>query len=196
MQVRDAPLFLLAAAVFPDIMAGGGPGNEAQVHRDIALAQLAGHVHGHIMDAADMPQCIKGRNVDADAHEFIDVIIPYEFLHVEIFRNEAVGPDFIAGQELHILRRVKGQGIPFIQIEAAQDLQQQDPADAVRRCIVQYNRHGRFVPGRCIFREQPGQDGIIAVRQPAAFGHGSKDVQILCQAVSDSGRIKPAVFIR
>ena len=60
-KIRNALFLALLAAVFADIVAGGRTRYEAEVDGNLEESELAGQMHGDIVDAGDVAQGVERR---------------------------------------------------------------------------------------------------------------------------------------
>ena len=177
-------------------MAGGGAGNEGHVDGDAVPGQLAGRIDGDVMDAADMTERIERRNIDADAHKFINIIISGQHPQAEVFLDVAFTGDFFRWNERHVLFRIKRQYVPFIVIETAKELHKNEAALAIDISLgtAAYSRFQFPVPltgpG-----EQPDQDPPVAAFQPTSGRFLAKAIQVRLRCRQDLRRQETPIFI-
>ena len=171
-------------------MAGSGAGNEGDVDGDAVPRQLASCVHGDVVDAADVAQRIERRNVDADAHEFINIIVGSQCTQAQVFLGVAVGHDFLDRYQGHVPLGVEGQDLAFIAVEAAQDLHEDQAAPPVDVAMTAAPCQGHGLRALAGTGKEAGQDALMAAAQPAAGRFVPEAVQIGFGRRDDSRRRK------
>lgn len=60
-KIRNALFLALLAAVFADIVAGGRTRYEAEVDGNLEESELAGQMHGDVVDVGDVAQGVERR---------------------------------------------------------------------------------------------------------------------------------------
>ena len=185
MKIRNTLFLKWAAAVFTDVMHGGGAGDDTQIHRHSHLVQLIGHIHGNVMNTADMSQGVKWRNIDTDAHEFVDVLVANHFVHLGVFRIKTAGCNLHIAEQPKVLRRIEGKGFLFVYEYAAHQLEQVVPLLAEGVGI----RRSRKMGEQLIPKER------VAMLQPAVLRFRTAGMKVILPHSQNFRRVNPSGFI-
>ena len=94
-QIRHPPGLPAPAAVFSNVVGGCGSGHERQIHRHSRLVQLAGHMHGNVVDPSYVTQRVERGYVYSYPGELVDVPAPDELVHVDVLGRESAGGDLL-----------------------------------------------------------------------------------------------------
>ncbi len=187
MKIRYPLFFEWAAAVFSDVMHGSGTGDDAQIHRHPYLVQLICHIHGNVMHTADMTQGVVRCNIDADAHEFVDVLIANHLVHLGVFRIEVAGCNLNIAEQAKILCGIERKGFLFVYEYAAHQLEQVVPLLAERVGIRRSRKMGeQLIPKEHVAMLQPAVLRFRIAGMEVVFPHGQN-----LRCVNSSGFIAP-----
>ena len=109
------------AAEFAQIVARRRAGDEREVDQSATRRKGAGDRHGHVVDAGDMLQGAEGRNLQPQAQQFIDVLLPEPQQKLPVFLLQAA--------VRQLLLRAEGEVVPGIKRQIPPLLGQQHPQD-------------------------------------------------------------------
>ena len=130
-----------------------------------------------------MAQGVKGRDIDADAHELVDVLGLDQLVHPDVFLRIALLLYFPVGEKFHVLGGIKGKALPLIIVDGPQDLQVPGPAPPALRRLLRLSH----------LREELSQDVFIAVLLPAAFRLCPQLQDIVSGGRQDTSGVESAV---
>ena len=145
-------------------MGGGGAGDEGQVDVHPRLLQTPGRRHGDVVDAGNVLEGAEGGDLQPQAHELIDVLLPEALQKLGVLPAAVTGGILLGGEKLEVHEGIEGDHLPLV--------------------VQQYLEHRQIklgavhmllgVGGEIPLGVETGSDIPVAEGQPPVLGHGGE----------------------
>ena len=120
-----------------------------------------------------MTQGVVRCNIDADAHEFVDVLIANHLVHLGVFRIEVAGCNLNIAEQAKILCGIERKGFLFVYEYAAHQLEQVVPMLAESIGIRRSRKMGeQLIPKEHVAMLQPAVLRFRIAGMEVVFPHG------------------------